>query len=203
MGKNKNTTTEQLAISGMEEFDALAGDEVFTDRPIVKFEELGADARPVVGFLVCEDELNLPANAKRPDNRKTWDAFVVHLTKPTNVVNRDGVITEIKAGAEVFIPVNPKIAHLRTLLGKAVMYEVALMGDGMIETANNPMQAFRIKILAGTKARTGSFLIGGPGQEKLLKSGVASTLDAFLGELGESNGSVAAPAAGAATPGVP
>jgi len=184
----KQQAQQASGIPGMDDFDKIAGTEVFTDRPIVKFAELGKDARVVMGWLVHEEQLNLPK--PRPQVTKDgqtvmvshWDAFVIHLTAPTNAIKNDEVVS-VAAGREVFIPVNPKNDFLRSYLGKNEMHEVAIIGDGQIDTKNNPMQSFRHKFTGKTQVRAGAFLIGGPGQVKLLKDGttLASALDEIEG----------------------
>lgn len=166
------------------EFDSTAGDEVFNDRPIIKFNELGDDARAVTGWLVCEETLKLPEGSKRANDEDTWQAFVFHLTKPTNSLDRDGKVVEVKTGQEVFIGVNPKNAALRKWLGQPVMHEVIIIGNGAIPMkGRNDMWDFKFKITATPpKERTGAFLVGGPGA-KSLGIGTSSDLGAALNDI--------------------
>jgi hypothetical protein len=164
-------------------FDAFEGDQVFTDRPIVRLDGLGDKALPVIGLLVCEEELNLPKGSIRPGGRTTWDAFAIHLTRPTMAMQGEDIV-EVVAGREVFVAVNPKNAFLRGHLGKAEMIEVCLMGNGKIDLGRgkNAMQDWEVKIGKKVTLRTGAFLVGGVGSSKLLKdSGLDATLEQVNG----------------------
>lgn len=166
--KNPATSTKSAAELA---FEKESGQEFFLDRPIVEWKKLGDQKLPVKGWLVCEEELNLPQGASRKDSRTTWDAFVIHTTASTRAV-KNGDIVDIEVGREVYVAVNPKNASLRAFLGQNVMHEVVILGTGEIEMkGRNAMQDYRVKTTGGTQERKGAFLIGGPGQAKLLKTG--------------------------------
>lgn len=170
------------------QFEALQGQQIFTDRPIVNFKDLGDNAGMVKGWLVCEEELNLPLGAPpRKDGRKTWDAYVIHLTHPTRALDGQRKVIDVAAGREVYLAVNPKSEALRGFLGKDEMVEVAIVPTGLIDVGRgkNPMQGYDFKVMPATKTRTGAFLIGGPGQTKILRE---SSLEGAIGEIEHAAG---------------
>jgi hypothetical protein len=168
MAKNNSTAM----VAGLAEFDAIGGQEVFTDRPIYSPDALGAAAKPVVGYVVCTEELARPkGSAPAADGRDTWTAYVIHLTRPTTLVTKDGEMQEVIAGREIFVARNAKNEALDQFLGKTEMFEVALLPNGKISLALGKLQDWKIKVTGKTEIRTGAFLVGGPSSAPALAAG--------------------------------
>lgn len=204
--KNKPAATSSAPVKskGQLAFEAMkakGAQEVYTDRPIIKPEELGDDHMPIQGWFVCTEELNLPKGAaKRADGKETWTAGVIHLTAPTTYLTKDGDIETLEIGREVFIAINNKNDFLLNHLGKIEMVEVIVFGNGTINlgSGRNPMQDWRVIVTEKTLKRTGNFLIGGPGTPALgaaSGSSLAADLAAIEGQTVAANGQKAPVAA--------
>jgi hypothetical protein len=173
MAKEPNKTVQDVGPDGKIKsaealFDELGGEEVFVDRAIVDWDDLGAQKLPVVGHLIRIGEYNLPPGAKRADNRSTWDGYVFQATRPTRACPQKKEIADVQVGRQVIVPRNPKNKELDGLLGQEHMVEVAILATHKIETANQPMWTFRIKVLGNPKKREGQYLDGGPGTKGAL-----------------------------------
>lgn len=166
MASDKNTKSASSTVSaGLAAFNEIKGEEIFTDRPIIRWDDLGASKMPVVGLVVGMEELNLPTGAAaRADGRTTWDAFVIALTHDTVNATDDGEVVTIKKGQEVFVAANPKNRSLEQYLGQADMAEIAIIAlDKKIDLGRgkNPMTDFAIKFISRVP-RTGKFLLSAP-----------------------------------------
>jgi hypothetical protein len=176
MAEPKNTNAAaNKPKTGADLFREIEGDEVFANRPIIKFEDLKDQALPVRGWLVSREELRLPLGANRTRKVKladgstkevpveSWFAFVVHLTQPTNAVDDKGNVFSVIAGREVYIAENPNnAARLSGYLGRPEMVEVALFGgEPMKMQGRNAMHTFEMKVTKNIKKREGAFLVGG------------------------------------------
>lgn len=168
---------------GLEAFNAIKGQEIILDRPIVDWDDLDAagEKMPVQGFLVREEILALPAGAPpRKDGRMDWDAYVVRLTQPTNTI-KNGKLVVVGIDGEVFIPKNHKNASLTAFLGQSVMFELVILGEGKIPMpGRNAMQDYLIKEpeTRRTLLRTGQFLVGGPVAAALPQGNLGSVINA-------------------------
>ena len=138
------------------DFDALSGTEVFTDRPTYKPEK--CKAAPLVGYVL--DELNLP---KRKGEAGTWGVFVFLLTRGTLVVDREDNVVKAKAGQEIMIPKNVKLAFLsKWARNPDVITEVAIQPETEVPLpGGKSMWTFRQKVIS-EKARPAAYRLASP-----------------------------------------
>ena len=142
--------------SDVVDFDNLAGQEVFTDRMTYKPEH--CKAAPVVGYVV--DELNLP---KKKGEIGTWGVYVFLLTRGTLVCDREDKVVPAKAGQEIMIPKNVKLAFLsKWARNPDVITEVAIQPTTMTDLGGGKeMWNFRQKVIS-SKERPVAYRLASP-----------------------------------------
>ena len=142
--------------SDVVDFDNLAGQEIFTDRMTYKPEH--CNSAVLVGYVV--DELNLP---KRKGEIGTWGVYVFLLTRSTLVCDREDKVVTAKAGQEIMIPKNVKLAFLsKWARNPDVITEVAIQPTTKTDLpGGKEMWNFRQKVIS-SKERPVAYRLASP-----------------------------------------
>lgn len=149
------------ATSEFVDFDKAGGTEIFTDRPVYKPEHCKSAA--LAGYVL--DEVNLPnAKGKKNQNGKDfWTVYIILLTKPTLVCDRDGKVSTAKAGQEIMIPKNAKLAFMsKWARNPDVITEVIIQPKELEDIGGGQsMWTFRQKVLS-EKERPAAYRLASP-----------------------------------------
>ena len=151
-----DTKNGSKTIPDVVDFDKLGGTEIFTDRPTYKPEL--CKAAPLVGYVL--DEVNLP---KGKGESGTWGVYIFLLTKPTLVCDRDNKVVPAKAGQEIMLPANVKLAFLsKWARNPEVITEVAIQPHDQVDLGGGKsMWTFRQKVLS-EKERPAAYRLASP-----------------------------------------
>ena len=146
----------KASVPEVMDFDKLAGQEIFTDRMTYKPEH--CNSAPLVGYVV--DELNLP---KRKGEVGTWGVYVFLLTHGTLVCDREDKVVSAKAGQEIMIPKNVKLAFLsKWARNPDVITEVAIQPTTKSDLpGGKEMWNFRQKVIS-SKERPVAYRLASP-----------------------------------------
>lgn len=143
------------------DFDKLGGTEIFTDRPVYKPEH--CKAAPLVGYVLDEQNLPNKGGKKGNDGKDFWTVYVILLTKPTLVCDREGKVMTAKIGQEIMIPKNVKLAFMsKWARNPDVITEVVIQPKELEDIGGGQsMWTFRQKVLS-EKERPAAYRLASP-----------------------------------------
>lgn len=130
------------------------------DRNVYKPESCGDVA--VKGILV--DCLDMP-----PTANGAWKAFLIRLTAPTKVVNRDDKVVSAAIGEEIILPATGYIRSLESIARHPdAMAEVYIKPGKKVQTDKGAMWTYDVNRSKTTHPRTGEFFLTSRDEAKAL-----------------------------------